>query len=153
MLNETTEGKGITLTGLQPYQNYTLQVSNVMLCFLSSFLDQKIPQLKIDAKQVVASTSAGEGMRSVSVYCRTRETLPAPPADTKALALSPGFFINFTFPNLCCSFRYRLEVGKFLLRGKFLVSFPRSSLLCFRSPLGNKHHFAKTYLIVALQQL
>ena len=29
VLNETTEGKGVTLTGLQPYQNYTLQVSNV----------------------------------------------------------------------------------------------------------------------------
>ena len=29
VLNEMTEGKGFTLTGLQPYQNYTLQVSNV----------------------------------------------------------------------------------------------------------------------------
>ena len=56
MLNETTEGKGITLTGLQPYQNYTLQVSNVLLKMrnnsvsLSSLLNKKIPPLKIVAK-------------------------------------------------------------------------------------------------------
>ena len=56
-------------------------------------------------------------------------------------------FLSKTSSSICCSFRYRLEVGKFLLRGKFVVSFPRSSLLCFRSPsFGNKHHFAKTYL-------
>ena len=34
VLNETTEGKGFTLTGLQPYQNYTLQVSNALQCCL-----------------------------------------------------------------------------------------------------------------------
>ena len=31
VLNETTEGKGFTLTGLQPYQNYTLQGFKMLL--------------------------------------------------------------------------------------------------------------------------
>ena len=32
VVKESTQDKGLTLTGLQPYQNYTLQVSDLYLC-------------------------------------------------------------------------------------------------------------------------
>ena len=32
VVKESTQDKGLTLTGLQPYQNYTLQVSDLYIC-------------------------------------------------------------------------------------------------------------------------
>ena len=52
----------ITVQQLEKYQNYTVQVA--------------------------ALTRVGEGARSRSVYCRTNEDLPSPPANIKAVPLS-----------------------------------------------------------------
>ena len=52
----------LSVGSLEKYQNYTVQVA--------------------------ALTRVGEGARSRSVYCRTNEDLPSPPANIKAVPLS-----------------------------------------------------------------
>ena len=52
----------LSVSQLEKYQNYTVQVS--------------------------ALTRVGEGARSRSVYCRTNEDLPSPPANMKAVPVS-----------------------------------------------------------------
>lgn len=73
----------------------------------------------------------------MSVYCRTRETLPAPPADTKALALSPGLLPNLLF----------LPVGQVSLPRQVCGEFSRGQFGLLPLPIG-QHQFAKTYLIL-----
>ena len=64
----------LSVAQLEKYQNYTVQVS--------------------------ALTRVGEGARSRSVYCRTNEDLPSPPANIKAVPLSPQSILVTWLPPL-----------------------------------------------------
>ena len=57
-----TQHTELSVAQLEKYQNYTVQVSGL--------------------------TRVGEGARARSVYCRTNEDLPSPPANIKAVPLS-----------------------------------------------------------------
>ncbi|TRY70745.1 hypothetical protein TCAL_04830 [Tigriopus californicus] len=57
---QSTMQQQITLYGLEKYQNYSVQV--------------------------VASTHVGQGLKSRSIYCRTKEDVPSSPANIKAIA-------------------------------------------------------------------
>ena len=70
-----TAGRSVTIGGLHAYQNYTIQVAATH---------------QFTTCQVAASTSAGEGLVSTSVYCRTRETVPGPPGDARAIPIDTG---------------------------------------------------------------
>ena len=64
----------LSVAQLEKYQNYTVQVS--------------------------ALTRVGEGARSRSVYCRTNEDLPSPPANIKAVPLSAQSILVTWLPPL-----------------------------------------------------
>nr|XP_040566824.1 Down syndrome cell adhesion molecule-like protein Dscam2 [Lepeophtheirus salmonis] len=69
-----TSGLKITLYDLDKYQNYTIQV--------------------------VASTRIGEGLRSRSIYCKTKEDIPGSPQNIKALSLDQHSILISWLPPL-----------------------------------------------------
>ena len=70
VVKESTQDKGLTLTGLQPYQNYTLQVSDLYLCkCLPKDHDKGRSHFKKTVKKGALSTrGGGEGVNPSSFF-------------------------------------------------------------------------------------
>ncbi|XP_068204699.1 cell adhesion molecule Dscam2-like [Palaemon carinicauda] len=71
---ETTTSLSVSLRGLRPYTNYSLQV--------------------------VAFTRVGDGPPSDPVFCTTEEDVPGPPAGVKAAVARPGIIVVSWLPPL-----------------------------------------------------